>query len=119
MSAPGGDPLDPRSYVRGGRILIGKLGRRGIAAIIAAMFSGSVGLLLSIADLPLALLAGFSSFYGSYIATIGNVLALLARGSVAAAAQSVADAGIFGFVLAALIITGSGFIFTWVFSRAI
>lgn len=119
MSAGSDDPLDPRNYVRNGRILVGKLGRRGIGAVIAAFFSGLVGLMLSITDLPLALLSGASSWYGRYIATWGAVLAQLAEGSFGAATQSVLSFGLFGFVVAALIVAGAGFTAAWVITRAV
>ncbi len=118
MSA-GSDALDPRNYVENGRILVGKLGRRGIGAIVAAFFSGTVGLILSIAELPLGLLSGLSSWYGRYIETWGVVLGQLSKGSIAAASESVASFGILGFAVAAAIVVGSLGISGWVISRVV
>lgn len=119
MSAGSDDPLDPRSYVSSGRIQIGKLGRRGIGAIVGAFFSGLVGLFLSIVELPLALLSGAGSWYGRYVETWGVVVAQLAEGSFTAATQTVLGFGIFGFVVAVLIVAGSGATAGWVISRVV
>ncbi len=119
MHSSGAGPLDPRSYVHGGRILIDKLGRRGIAAIVAAFFSGTLSLFLAIVDLPLALLSGFSSYLGTYYRTWGEVLGLLARGSITPATRAVLAFDIFGIVLSAVIVAASAYAFVWVISRAV
>jgi hypothetical protein len=119
MHSSGKGPLDPRSYVHRGRILISRLGRRGVAAIVAAFFSGTLSLLLSITDLPLALLSGLASFLGTYYRTWGEALALLASGSITAAADTVLAFDIFAFVLSAVIVASAAYAFQVVVSRAV
>jgi len=88
----------------GTRIRFGRVAEVGVGAVIAALFTGTVSVVLGLADIPLALLGGLTDFLASVVAIVAGLPSVIVSRGFAAAVPFVLEAGIAGYVVAIAIV---------------
>lgn len=96
--------VDLRRFLDGYTIRWDRVGLAVVGAGIYAYLQGAAAVLLSLADLPIALLSGLANFLGTLVETAVALPAVIITRGWQAAAQVVLDAGIAGFLVAISIV---------------
>jgi len=94
-----------------------KLGLTLVGGGILAYFQGVAATLLSLADIPIGLLAGFADWLGRLVTLLVGYNSRKLWASWRAAGEFVADAGIAGFLVALAIVLTTLYIVAEVVSR--
>ena len=102
----------------GTRIRFGRLTEVSVGTFIGAIFAGIASVILSLADVPIALLGGLSSFLGSLIEALLGLYTALIDGGFAGASEFVLDAGPLGFVVPVGLVLVTLYSLAWVVSNA-
>lgn len=88
-----------------------------LGASILAYFRGAVNAFLSLADIPIALLSFLANYYGQQVELVFGLLPTVVRTSFAGAIPFVSGAGLFGYVVAILIVLATTYSIAEVVSR--
>lgn len=88
-----------------------------VGTSILAYFRGTISAFLSLVDVPLALLSGFTEFLGTAVEVVYGLPAVVINRGFAAAVPYVTDAGLAGYVVALVIVLATLYPVAWVMSR--
>lgn len=94
-SGPGDAPLLTETGIQWGNLL-----RTVFGGAILAWFSGIVSIILGIADIPIALIAGLGNFLGEVVTVMVRLPAVIIRSGFSAAVPFVLGSGLAGFAVA-------------------
>ena len=100
-----------------GRIRWRRLGEVSVGATIGAVLSGVASTVLALADVPIALLGGLTSFYGDLIEVVVGTPAVIVERGWLATVPYVLDAGPAGFLLAVVVSLATFYVIARVVDR--
>ena len=101
----------------GTRIRWSRVSEVGVGGVLGAIFTGVASVILGIADVPIALLGGLSSFAGELLAIVAGLPAVIVSSGFRGAVPFVLEAGIAGYVVAIAIVLVTLYIVEEVISR--
>lgn len=84
----------------GTRIDFARVGEVSVGAVFGAIFTGWVGVILGLADVPIGLLGGLAEFLGDAVVIVAGLPSVLVERGFAGAVPFVLDAGPAGYVVA-------------------
>lgn len=109
--------VSAREFIDGVRINWRRLSATIVFAGIFAWFEGVVAVILSLADLPIALISGLTNFYGELAGVVLGFPSVLVNQGFAATVPYVVDAGPAGFLFALVVVLATFYPIAWVISN--
>ena len=111
--------VQPRDFLSDNRqrIYWGSLWSTLLGATILAYFRGIINVLLSLVDIPIAFLGFVATYLGVFAEVVYGALPTIVRASFTGAIPFVRGAGLFGFVVAIVIVLATTYSIAEVVSR--
>jgi len=109
--------VEASDFVDGAAIQWGSLTTVLLGSSILAYFQGAAAVFLSLADIPIAALSFVANYLGEFLGLYYGFLPVTVQAAFAGAAQFVTSTGIFGYVLALVIVLSAFYAFREVVSR--